>query len=131
MSDMKKLMIALLAIAMTIAFVGCRQANKVSYNLSQEADNFNVVRQITVINCRTDDIMFQMTGKLSLQNEDEGELAVIVEDENGVYHKHFIYLNAWVTYVVEDLGGADVSNYHYTLNYNPKMWRPFDEDVID
>lgn len=27
------------------------RAEKVSYNLSQQADNFNVIRQLTVINC--------------------------------------------------------------------------------
>ena len=115
-----------------ICFAGCdaREADDVSYNLSVQADNFNVVRQITVINSRSDDVLFQMTGKLSLQNEGNKKLAVIVEDEDGVYHKHFIYLNEWTTYVVEDLGGADVSKYHYTLNYNPKMWLP-NVDTID
>jgi len=47
---------------------GCdqNQANMVSYNLSQEADNFNVVRQLTVINCIQGDVLFQMTGKMSI-----------------------------------------------------------------
>ena len=130
---MKKILIVVLCMAcLIVCFAGCdqRQADDVSYNLSKEADNFNVVRQITVINSRSDDVLFQMTGKLSLQNEGHHELAVIVEDENGIYHKHFIYLNDWTTYVVEDLGGAEVSKYHYTLNYNPKMWLP-NVDTID
>ena len=130
---MKKILIVVLCMAcLIVCFAGCdqRQADDVSYNLSKEADNFNVVRQITVINSRSDDVLFQMTGKLSLQNEGHHELAVIVEDENGIYHKHFIYLNDWTTYVVEDLGGAEVSKYHYTLNYNPKMWLP-EVDTID
>ena len=122
-----------LILTLALGAVGCRQADRVSYNLSQEADAFNVVRQITVINCRSDDILFQMTGKLSLQNTEQNELAVIVQDENGLYHKHFIYLNDWTTYVVEDIGGADVNNYKYTLNYNPKMWSPsnFEIDTVD
>ena len=130
---MKKILIIVVCIAyLLVCFAGCdqRQADDVSYNLSVQADNFNVVRQITVINSRSDDVLFQMTGKLSLQNEGNHELAVIVEDEDGIYHKHFIYLNEWTTYVVEDLGGADVSKYHYTLNYNPKMWLP-NVDTID
>lgn len=61
----------------------------------------------------------------------DGQLEVVVEDENGVYHKHFIYLNDWVTYVVEDIGGAGVSKYKYTLNYNPKMWIPLEVEMID
>ena len=129
---MKKILIVVLCMAcLIVCFAGCdaREADDVSYNLSVQADNFNVVRQITVINSRSDDVLFQMTGKLSLQNEGNNELAVIVEDENGIYHKHFIYLNDWTTYVVEDLGGAEVSKYHYTLNYNPKMWLPNVETI--
>lgn len=37
---------------------GCAtEAERVSYNLSQEADNFNVVRQLTVINCIGGDVL--------------------------------------------------------------------------
>lgn len=130
---MKKIITIILALFTLLAFTGCqRQANKVSYNLSKEADNFNVIRQLTVINSRSDDILFQMTGKMSIKTDTvDGQLEVVVEDENGIYHKHFIYLNDWTTYVVEDLGGANVDKYKYTLNYNPKMWLPIDVDTID
>ena len=36
---------------LVLTLTGCTEAEKVSYNLSQEADNFNDIRQITVINC--------------------------------------------------------------------------------
>ena len=131
---MKKILITVLCIACLIVLLaGCdqRQSDDVSYNLSKEADNFNIVRQLTVINSRSDDILFQMTGKMSIETDtSDNQLEVVVEDENGIYHKHFIYLNDWTTYVVEDLGGAEVSKYHYTLNYNPKMWLP-EVDTID
>ena len=50
---MKKYIIALLAvITLTFTLTGCQtEAQKVSQNLSLEADNFNNIRQITVINC--------------------------------------------------------------------------------
>ena len=48
--------------------VGCdQQSDRVSYNISKQADNFNVIRQITVINCIQGDVLFQMTGKMSLK----------------------------------------------------------------
>lgn len=125
----KKFVIVLLVLMLLLA--GCTQADRVSRNVSLEADSFNVVRRITVINTRSDDIMFTMTGKMSLQNTIENELSLIVEDENGVYHKHFIYLNDWTTYIVEDLGGASVDNYKYMLNFNPKMWIPVEFERID
>lgn len=124
------LFIGLVAVLM---LTGCEsQAEKVSYNLSQQADNFNVVRQLTVINCIEGDVLFQMTGKMSITADiADNQLEVIVEDQDGRYKKHFIGLSDNVTYVLEDLGENDVSNYKYTLNYNPKMWIPVEVQTID
>ena len=108
------------------------EAQKVSYNISREADNFNTIRQITVINCIQGDVLFQMTGKMSITADtNDNQLEVIVEDDNGHYKKHFIGLSDNVTYVVEDITDGDVSKYHYTLNFNPKMWIPVDVKTID
>lgn len=109
-----------------LTFTGCRQANRASWNLSKEADNFNVVRQITVINCIQGDVLFQMTGKMSIYADtDDNQLEVVVED-NGAYTKHLVGLSDNVTYVVEDLdlGANEVSQYRYQINFNPKMWLP-------
>ena len=37
---------------------------------------------------------------------------------------HFVGLSDNVTYVIEDVEGADVENTEYTLNFNPDMWIP-------
>ena len=131
---MKKNYIALiLAIAlMTIMLTGCTEAERASYNLSQQADNFNVVRQLTVINCIEGDVLFQMTGKMSITADAaDNQLEIIVEDENKNYKKHFVGLSDNVTYTVEDLGINNVSKYKYTLNFNPKMWIPVEVGIID
>ncbi len=126
----KKIAISLLSL--TLLLGGCTQANRVSHNLSKEADNFNVVRQLTVINGIQGDILFQMTGKLSIQADpSENQLEVTVEDENGNYQKHFIGLSDNINYVVEQKDYKSVSNYKYTLNYNPKMWIPTNVKTID
>lgn len=124
---MKKKILLLGLIASLGLLTGCEetQADRVSYNLSEEADNFNCVRQITVINCIQGDILFQMTGKISIYADvEDNQLEVVVEDEHGEYKKHFIGLSDNVTYVVEDITSKDVNNYKYTLNFNPKMWVP-------
>ena len=130
---MKKIIMIMLAIVlMGVVLTGCTQADRVSHNLSKEADNFNVVRQLTVINCIEGDVLFQMTGKMSIKADvADNQLEVIVENENGLYKKHFIGLSDNVTYVVEDLDITNVSKYRYTLNYNPKMWIPIDVKTID
>lgn len=112
---------------------GCGdQATRVSYNLSREADNFNNVRQVTVINCLEGDVLFQMTGKCSITADTaDNQLEVIVELDDGTYKKHLIGLSDNVTYVVEDITSSDVSNYKYTLNFNPEMWLPIEAETID
>lgn len=110
----------------------CSEAERVSHNLSLQADNFNVVRQLTVINCIEGDVLFQMTGKMSITADTaDNQLEIIVEDEDGTYKKHFVGLSDNVTYTVEDLGETDVSKYKYTLNFNPKMWIPADVETVD
>ncbi|MBP5299523.1 MAG: hypothetical protein J6Z09_10270, partial [Lachnospiraceae bacterium] len=80
----KKILISILTIAMFLLAACETEANRVSYNISQEADNFNTVRQITVINCIQGDILFQMTGKMSIKADTaDNQLEVIVEDDNG------------------------------------------------
>ena len=123
---------ALVLIMCTVFLSGCSEAERVSSNLSKQADNFNVIRQLTVINCIEGDVLFQMTGKMSITADTtDNQLEVIVEDENGTYKKHFIGLSDNVTYVVEDISTNNVSKYKYTLNYNPKMWIPVDVKTID
>lgn len=132
MKKLRMLLAAMIIVVMAL-FTGCEtEAERVSYNLSQEADNFNDIRQITVINCLQGDVLFQMTGKMSITADTEDDqLEIVVEDENGEYKKHFIGLSDNVTYVVEDITSDDVSQYKYTLNFNPKMWLPVEADVID
>lgn len=124
----------ILIIMMSFLLTGCEtEAQRVSYNLSQEADNFNVVRQLTVINCIGGDVLFQMTGKMSIKADtSDNQLEIIVEDD-GTYVKHFVGLSDNVTYVVEDLNLGDnaVSKYKYTLNFNPNMWIPYNVETID
>lgn len=131
---MKKILSMILIIGvMAIFTTGCqRESEKVSYNLSLEADSFNVVRQLTVINCIQGDTIFQMTGKMSITMDNtDNQLEVVVEDENGNYQKHIIGLSDNVTYVLEQKNYKNVENYKYILNFNPKMWIPVTVETID
>ena len=83
---------------LTLFLASCTEAGKVSHNISKEADNFNVVRRVAVINTRTD------------------------KDK---YKKHIVKLTNWNMYVVEDLEGAAVDQYKYEINYMPESILPF------
>lgn len=129
----KKLLLVVMSILFLLGSAGCEtQSERVSYNLSQEADNFNVVRKLTVINCIANDVLFQMEGKISIfaDNADK-QLEITVEDENGNYQKHFVGLSDNVTYIVEQTRAKNTNKYKYILNFNPKMWIPVTVKNID
>lgn len=121
----KLLTLALCLLMVVCTAVGCTQAERVSTNLSQDADNFNITRRLAVINCRSDKPVFELIGNFSIKTDSvDKQLEVVVEYEKGLYKKHFIYLNEWITYTVEDVSGAYVDNYHYEFNYLPEMIMP-------
>lgn len=130
---MKKL-IALSAAVFTLASqaTACSESERVRENLAQEADNFNCVRRITVIDCITGDTLFQMEGRSSIiADTSDNQLEIITEYQKGMYNKQIIGLSDNVTYIIEDLESTDVSEYHYEINFNPKMWIPATPTYID
>ena len=114
-----------IALISCFALSGCTQADRVSYNVSKQADNFNVKRRLTVINTRTDKCILQMTGKISIEDVTNG-IAVLVEvdRDKGIYQKHWVYLNENTMYTVEDLNGVEVSKYAYEMEFMPQMLAP-------
>ena len=130
---MKKRTIVILAMLaiMIAAFTGCRESSRVSYNIGVEADNFNVTRRLEVLNARTDKPVFELIGNFSVANNETNELEVIVEVNPGVYKKHFVYLNEWTIYVIEDVSGAYVDKYHYEVNFLPEMIVPVEFQSTD
>ena len=127
MKKIKILLVCIIALFFITLLNGCdRESEKVSYNISKQADNFNVVRRLTVFNMRTDKCLLQMTGKMSIQNEGHDEISVIVEvdRDKGIYQKHFVYLNDWTMYTIEDITGVQVSKYAYEIEFMPQSLVP-------
>lgn len=117
---MKKIIKAL-ALVTLLTTTGCTQADTVRHNLTEDADSFNITRRITVFNTRTDKVLMQMTGVMSIKTDkDTKELNVLVKDGD-TYYKHLIYLNDDTTYVMEDVGGADVSRSAYEIHFLPEV----------
>ena len=127
MKTNKKVIITTLLVSGLFLLSGCEstQSSQVSYNVSQEADNFNVIRRVAIINTRTDKIEFEVIGRISVDTSDSDKLVIIVEAEKGIYKKHLINMTEWNMYVVEDLEGAKVNEYKYEVNYMPETIIPF------
>lgn len=119
---MKKNSMIFAVMAMTALLVtGCTEAERVSQNVSREAENFNVFRRVTVINARSDELVLEMDGYFSIEvDKEDNQLEITCQNGENNYSKHFVGLNEWVIYTVEDLSGADVDPYHYEIHYLPE-----------
>ena len=122
----KRIALALMLVMAALLLASCSQASRVSANLSKEADQFNVTRRLAVINARTDKPVFELVGAFSIGNTTTNELAITVQTGPNEYKKHYVYLNEWTLYVVEDISGANVSPYHYEVNFLPEMIIPIE-----
>ena len=125
--------ILLVIMCIVTIFTGCdTEAKRVNHNITEEAENFNVYRRVTVINCIKGDTLFSIEGRMNIEADTkDNQLELIVEVDEGEYKKHFIGLSDNVTYTVEDISGSEVSKYHYEINYNPNMWIPHEMEYID
>ena len=115
-----------------LLLTGCDQAARVNENITLEAENFNVYRRVTVINCIKGDVLFTVEGRMNIEaDREDNQLEIIVEVGDNKYKKHFIGLSDNVTYTVEDISGSEVSKYHYEINFNPKTWLPYEPVIVD
>ncbi len=116
---MKKI-IALMMTALTalVVLCGCSEAEMVSYNIAKQADYFESERKITVYNARTDTIVMEAEGYMSISNNSNDELVCTVKIGPNQYKVNYIYLNQYTMYVVEDITGTHTDPYHYKLYFH-------------
>lgn len=125
MNKVKKVIIATIGVVLSaVLLCSCTEAERVTYNVQKEADNFNVTRRLSVINARSDKPVLELIGNFSISNNEENELVVTIEVAPNVYKVDYVYLNDWTMYTIEDVSGAYVDKYHYEMNFLPKMIVP-------
>ena len=124
---MKKVFIIfMVSMAALMTLSGCStEADKVSYNISKEADNFNVVRRLVVINARSDKPVFEITGTFSF-TLDGNRIIVVAEVGPNQFKKHSVGLNEWTLWSIEDISGANVNKYKYEVNFLPESIIPIE-----
>lgn len=114
----KRIWVILFVLVAMFVFAACSEADKVNSNLSKQADYFECERRITVYNARTDKVILEAEGYMSLSNDGHDELVVTVKTGPGEYKKNYIYLNDYTLYVVEDITGTHTDPYHYKLYFH-------------
>ena len=120
----KTFLVVVMMFVMMLCICSCSTADTVNYNLNKEADEFNVYRRITVTNARTDMIMLQAEGYMSLSNNSANELVVTIKTGENQYYKDYIYLNDWTCYVMEQVEPKSTDKYHYELVFYPDRLIP-------
>ena len=113
--------LALSAVLFVCIACGCSEAKKVNKNLSKQADYFECERKITVYNARTDKIIMEAEGYMSISNNNNNELVCTVKVGPNQYKKNYIYLNTYTMYVVEDITGTHTDPYHYKLYFHTNI----------
>ena len=101
-----------------VMLVGCSEADKVNANISKQADYFECERRITVYNARTDKVILEAEGYMSISNNDTSELVITVKTGANTYKKNYVYLNDYTMYAVEDITGTHTDPYHYKLYWH-------------
>ncbi len=123
----KRVLSLLLAGMMMLSVTGCSEASKVNQNISKQADYFECERKITVYNARTDMVILEAEGYMSISNNASGELVCTVKTGPNEYKKNYIYLNKYTMYVVEDITGTHTDPYHYKMYFHTEQ--PFDIEL--
>jgi hypothetical protein len=119
----KRSILALAGLAV-LGLAGCsNDAQVVSYNISQAADNFEINRRIVFINGITDEYLLVIEGLCS-QEQTEKKFAVTCKIGPGVFKKHFLVLSDNVTVVSEQLEAAPANTYHYRVTFKPSTIVP-------
>lgn len=121
---MKRRTVAILLIVcfiMAVMLCGCSEADKVNVNISKQADYFECERKITVYNARTDKVILECEGYMSISNNASGELVVTVKTGANTYKKNYIYLNTYTLYTVEDITGTHTDPYHYKMIFHTEL----------
>ena len=114
----KRFIAACLMALVLMVMCGCTEADKVNANISKQADYFESERRITVYNARTDNIILEAEGYMSISNNSTNELVVTCKIGPNQYKKNYVYLNDYTIYVVEDITGTHTDPYHYKLYFH-------------
>lgn len=118
------ILVIMFVFALICGLTGCdlyTEADVVNSNLSKQADYFGCERKITVYNARTDTIILEAEGYMSISNNYADELVVTFKVGPNEYKKNYIYLNDYTLYVVEDITGTHTDPYHYKMYFHTNI----------
>lgn len=125
--DNKKTQWAIAIIAVIVAVFALSScstnADVASANLSKDAEQFKIERQIVFFNGITDKYLLTIEGRCSIEDAG-GQLEVTCKTGEDSYTKDFLGLSDNVSYFAHQLEGADVDVYRYKVIFKPETVIP-------
>lgn len=119
---MRKLLIAILSVCVSICASGCSEAERVNHNISRQAQYFECERRVTVYNARTDKVIMLIEGYINIETDTENkELVVTAKVGPSTYKKNYVYLTDYTLYVVDDISGTHTDPWHYKIYFDFKL----------
>jgi len=107
-------------IIILIILAACSDASVASRNLSAAADQFEIDRRVVFFNGITDTYLLAIEGRCSINADTvDGQLEVTCKTGPSAYKKHYLGLSDNVSYFVEQLESASVSEYRYRVIFKP------------
>lgn len=125
-NNWKKIAYPVVIVAGIAGLSGCRDdAQVASHNLSKAADNFEINRRVVFYNGITNDYMLTVEGRCSIKADGaDRQLEVTCKTGENKYKKHFLGLSDNISYIAEQLEGADVNTYHHRVTFKPQSIIP-------
>lgn len=128
---MKRILGTLVLMMVVFSLVGCNElfsdASIASANLSTDADNFKIYRRVIFYNGITDKYIMSVEGYCSINVDSmDNQLELTVKD-GGAFKKHYLGLSDNVTYFVEQIDPALVSDGRYKVIFKPSVIVPYIE----
>lgn len=114
---------AVVAIAVGgVVLAGCSsQSDTVDKNLSTDADNYKITRQIVFYNGITGTYVAEVTGLCAIGNDDKaGEVSYTCKVGPDTYIKNFLHISNNVTWFALQVQPAKSDPYHYEIVLKPE-----------
>lgn len=120
----KKINVLLMMVMCVMLLAGCDQATNATTQLKDDANEFKLTRRITVVNLRTDTILYEIEGRLSYTVESDGDLSIVAKTGENEFSRDSIGIGQagiGVTYVVEQIEPNTVDPYHYHVKIYARL----------
>ncbi|MFW5799637.1 MAG: hypothetical protein ACOCV8_02380 [Spirochaetota bacterium] len=126
---MKKLLVFLLVLIASLTLTSCGifsdEADVAAHNVSKDADNFKVFRQITFYNGITDTYIWTFEGYCSIKSDNyDDQLEVTCKIGKNLYFKHFLGKTDNIGYMVLQLAPHTTDPYHFKIYVRPEAVLP-------